>query len=87
MSNREVELWLDYCYPTTIIKDRYNGAYSGAIWLALPTDYYDVPKDIDGDDITCMTFWESYTECVGKGDTAAEALEDLINKMKKNGKN
>lgn len=83
MNKREAQFWLEYCYPTTIIKDRYNGAYSGAKWLAFPVDYYQVPKDIDSGDIECMMFWESYTECVGKGDTIKEAFSDLVFKMKR----
>lgn len=25
IDKREARFWLEYCYPTTIIKDRYNG--------------------------------------------------------------
>jgi predicted Abi (CAAX) family protease len=83
MDNREVQFWLKCCYPTTIIKDRYQGTYSDGKWLAFPIDYHQVPKDIDSGDIECMMFWDSYTGCVGKGNTVEEAFSDLVVKMKR----
>lgn len=81
MNKREKHIWLESCYPTTIINDRYQGTFSGGEWLAFPMDYYQVPEDIDGGDIECMMFWESYTGCVGKGNTVEEAFSDLVVKM------
>lgn len=73
--------WLKTHYPTTIICDRYDGTYSGANWLAFPLDYYNIPDEVDGGDIECMMFWDSYDGVVGKGDTPQEAKNDLIKKM------
>ena len=66
-------------YPLTIIKDRYNGCYSGGKYLAFRVDHWDVPEEIGGDDMTENNFWaeESSSEFVGKGDTISEAVADL----------
>lgn len=68
-------------YPCAIIFDRYDGAYSNGKWLAFPMCYYDVPYEVDGADTECYSFWEGYTEPVGKGDTPEAALSDLHTKM------
>lgn len=81
MDKREAKFWLESFYPTTIIQDRYNGTYSGAEWLAFPMDYYQVPREIDGDDIECIMFWESYNGEVGKGSTPELAMANLVAKM------
>jgi hypothetical protein len=44
-------------------------------------DYYQVPREIDSDDIECMMFWDTYKEPVGKGDTPEYAYKDLILRM------
>jgi len=46
---------------------------------------WQVPEEIDGDDITCMDFWtgegcKAYT--IGKGSTASEAIEDLESQLR-----
>jgi len=82
MNKREAQFWLKTYYPTTIIRDRYNGTYSGGDWLVFPLDYWNVPKEVDGDDSECMMFWDSYKGCVGKGYTKEEAFSDLVIKMK-----
>ncbi len=72
-------------YPCTIIMDRYNGAYSAGKWLAFNLDSLDVPQDIDGDDITCMNFWEGHGQkkkyVIGKGNRPEEAYKDLFIKL------
>lgn len=73
--------WLENYYPTTLVADRYSGTYSGGKWLAFPLDYWNVPAEVDGGDIECMMFWDTYDGVVGKGNTPQEAMEDLINKM------
>lgn len=45
-----MNFWLETHYPTTIVRDRYNGTYSGAEWLAFPLDYWNVPDEVDGGD-------------------------------------
>lgn len=83
MNKREAQFWLKTYYPTTIIRDRYNGTYSGGNWLAFPMDYHQVPADIDGDDSECMIFWDDYDGLVGKGETAELAMADLVAEMEK----
>lgn len=74
------DIWLKYEYPCIIYSDRYSGVYSGADWIALASDY--LPPDMDGDDVTCMNFWQTPRDYhVGKGETPAEALKDLRNKF------
>ena len=81
MTNKEKELWLKVKYPITIIRDRYEGTYSGALWLVFPVDYNEIPEGVDGDDVECAEFWESYKEPVGKGTYPNDALADLLEKM------
>lgn len=69
-------------YPCTVIKDRYNGTYSGAKFLAFPLDFDEVPEDVNGGDIGCAYFWKNYEEPVGKGVSAQEAIDDLVAKIK-----
>lgn len=78
-----MQLWRRTSYPTTIINDRYGGTYSGGQWLAFPLDYYDVPEEIDGEDIECMMFWDNVPDdiIIGKGESALAALCDLTEKI------
>ena len=75
--------WLLGFYPTTIVADRYTGAYSGGEWLAFPLDAWDVPEEIECDDVTCMIFWDTYDGIVEKGSTPERAMADLVAKMDK----
>lgn len=75
------QLWLKSYYPTTIICDRYGGTYSSASWLAFPHDSWDIPEEVDGEDVECYLFWQDYDGIVGKGETPQEAMQDLIRKM------
>ena len=68
----------DPIYPLTIITDRYNGTYSGGKVLAFNMDYYELPEDIDGDDVACSNFFQKTKIIYGKGDTPMEAYRDLI---------
>ena len=79
-----LELWLNNSmYPLIIIKDRYNGTYSGSKWLAFPLEVYEVPQEIDGCDSECMCFWNDYDGFVGKGNSIDEVIQDLRNNIKK----
>lgn len=73
--------WLYTHYLTTIVNDRYSGAYLGAEWLAFPLDYWNVPDEVDGGDSECMMFWEDYDGVVGKGSTPELAMANLVAKM------
>jgi len=74
-------LTTNYVYPMTIIYDRYNGAYSGGVWLAFNLKPSNIPNDIHGDDITCAAFWNNFhlmDIVVGRGDTPEQAAKDLV---------
>lgn len=70
-------------YPLTIIRDRYNGVYSGASWLAFNLDYNEIPDAVCGSDIDCLNFWQNEGKdmVVGKGAYPQEALNDLYWKV------
>lgn len=79
-------------YPLTVIRDRYNGVYSGGKITAWNQDFYKIPEQIDGDDPSCMNFWDEFKQgepvglCgarvfVGFGNTIEEAINDLTVKM------
>ena len=72
---------MDYPYPLTIIKDRYQGTYSGGKFTAWNLKHFDVPEAIQGDDLTASVFWQYDDFIVGKGDTPEEAILDLIEKL------
>ena len=75
---------LDYeaYYPMTIVQDRYGGTYSKAAFLCFGCDFDEVPHEINRNDGTCYSFWQSYQGIVGKGATPIEALNDYISKYK-----
>lgn len=79
-------------YPVTIVMDRYNGAYSGAKWLAFERDPGGIPDAIGGGDTSEMDFWDptyagkeridtDETKLIGRGDTPDLALADLIRRL------
>lgn len=45
-------------YPTTVILDRYSGAYSGGTWVAWGCDVEYVPREPSGGDGEAMQFWD-----------------------------
>ena len=53
----EYELAQEDIYPLTVIRDRYNGTYSGASYLAFNLDSNSVPSEVHGSDIPCSYFW------------------------------
>lgn len=76
----------DEIYPLTIINDRYSGTYSGGKFTAWNVEANEIPESVNGDDITCLSFWDSeqckeYT--IGIGNTIKDAVADLYCKMKK----
>ena len=69
-------------YPLTIIRDRYDGIYSGGMYLAFNLDYDEIPSEISGSDIPCLEWWkENKYILVGKGYDITSAIFDLIVKM------
>ena len=45
-------------YPLTVIRDRYNGTYSGASYLAFNLDSNLVPSEVHDSDVPCSYFWD-----------------------------
>lgn len=68
-------------YPLTIVYDRYTGVYSGGKYTAWNLLPWEVPKEIDGDDVECRDFWYNNLIPVGVGDTPEKAVENLKDKF------
>ena len=49
-------------YPLTVIRDRYNGTYSGASYLAFNLDSNLVPSEVHDSDVPCSYFWDLIDE-------------------------
>ena len=58
----EYELAQDDIYPLTVIRDRYNGTYSGASYLAFNLDSNLVPSEVHESDGHCSYFWDLIDE-------------------------
>lgn len=69
-------------YPLTIIRDRYNGVYSGGVYTAWNKYWSDIPDSVAGDDISCCEFWSRTKTIVGLGLTPNLAEYDLMQKLK-----
>lgn len=83
-------------YPLTIIKDRYNGVYSGASYLAFNQFNDRLDKSIGGSDPEEMIYWEDFKQgepigflnepmYCGKGNSIQEAYDNLELLLIKNG--
>jgi hypothetical protein len=75
-----LEQWLVSKYPTTIVRDRYDGVYSCAPWLAFIELPGTVPPEIFGDDDECAHYFSNERflfEIIGRGTTPQGALEVL----------
>ena len=69
-------------WPVTILKDRYQGTYSGTQWLAFNLEFSQLPNQILGSDPEEMWFWaDGYLLypwlIIGKGRTIEEAYNNL----------
>ena len=58
----EFELAQEDIYPLTVIRDRYNGTYSGASYLAFNLDSNLVPSEVHDSDVPCSYFWDLIDE-------------------------
>ena len=54
----EYELAQEDIYPLTVVRDRYNGTYSGASYLAFNLDSNLVPSEVHESDVPCSYFWD-----------------------------
>lgn len=71
----------DRIWPVTIVADRYNGVYSGALFLAIDCYPEHFPEAIGAGDSEEENFWldrdKNAKPLIGKGRTPNEALADL----------
>lgn len=81
MNMENVNTWLSRQYPLTIIRDRYNGIYSGGDWIAFLLRIVEIPAAVNSNDEDSVAFWENYTEPYGLGESPDAALSDLLTKM------
>ena len=58
----EFELAQEDIYPLTVVRDRYNGTYSGASYLAFNLDSNLVPSEVHDSDVPCSYFWDLIDE-------------------------
>ena len=58
----EFELAQEDIYPLSVIRDRYNGTYSGASYLAFNLDSNLVPSEVHDSDVPCSYFWDLIDE-------------------------
>ena len=75
------ERWLRTEWPTTILRDRYDGVYSGGRWTAFPIPAEAVPLAVSDQDVPCREFWSKNRADagvpVGVGATVEEAIRQL----------
>lgn len=75
-------------YPIAVVQDRYNGAYSRGLWIAVAdadrlengaTRIYHILEDgPHGGDTDAMFFWGSPPPWVAVGNTPDEAVSALL---------
>lgn len=70
--------WLRDYFPTTIVRDRYDGCHSGGRWLAFADESDYLPTFLEDDD---PYIWKRTTWIYGRGDTPGEAMDDLIRRV------
>ena len=70
--------------PVTIINDRLGGLYSSARYLAFNLEPWDVPEEVS-EVQSCVEFWSNEAQyyVIGKGETPAEAYENLCSQQDK----
>lgn len=70
-------------YPLTIIRDPYDGKYSGGKYLAINQEHGRLSPYIDESEDLCKAWWEQDSKeyIIGIGNTAEEAQADLYKKL------
>ena len=70
-------------FPLTIIRDPFDGKFSGGKYLAINQNYGSISPYIDEYKDYSQTWWEneSHNYIIGVGNTAEEAQQDLYNKL------
>ncbi len=76
---------IEYIYPLTIIKDRYEGAYSGGEFTAWNHKHIYIPTGIDMSDNECACAWGKIKNddryLFGIGETPHRSVCNLIEKI------
>lgn len=62
MNMENVNTWLSRRYPLTIIRDRYNGIYSGGDWIAFPLRIAEILVVVNSNDEDCMALVNHQTQ-------------------------
>ena len=78
----ELRQWLGHKYPCTIVRDRYDGTYSKGAFIAFPLDNRAVPEYIHSDDVECASFWGSFKDLCGRGETPDKAYWNLVDNVR-----
>lgn len=79
-------------YPLTIIKDRYNGCYSGGKFFAFNQEHGGIPDFVGSDDGSERNGWDELRTtnanniCFAVGNTIEEAVENLRTRMIEEGR-
>ena len=70
-------------YPLTIIRDPYDGKYSGGKYIALNEEMNSISPYINESEDLCQAWWEQTSKdyIIGIGNTAEEAQADLYQKL------
>ena len=70
-------------YPLTIIRDPYDGKFSGGKYIAINESVNSISPYIDESEDVCKAWWEQKSKeyLIGIGNTAEEAQEDLYQKL------
>ena len=70
-------------YPLTIIRDPYDGKFSGGKYIAINESVNSISPYIDESEDVCKAWWEQNSKeyLIGIGNTAEEAQEDLYQKL------
>ena len=82
MERDELICWMRSKYPTTIIRDRYDGTYNFAQWIAFPLRHDDLPSEVIGSDEVACDFLDTFPVPHGLGDTPDQAFQSLIQNIK-----
>lgn len=72
------------CYPCVIVMDRYQGTYSGGLWIAFQKYPNSLPDAIGGDDGDEARFYANHDDVrdfpIGRGNSPESAYNDLVTK-------
>lgn len=72
-------------YPLAIVKDRYNGTYSGGIYIAFNCFPNEIPEEIFDSDDEAFDFWfnkaADFPHMYGLGRTIDGAIANLTERL------